>query len=73
MSTTTTAVTSVANNTLLESTISNASQVVNFALNSGKLLANGSENNSGRVLMAKVPTNNLDSATFSLPVILVTN
>jgi len=69
----TTTVTSVANNTLLESTISNASQVVNFALNSGKLLANGSENNSGRVLMAKVPANNLDSAAFSLPVILVTN
>lgn len=69
MSATTTTIT---NNTLVETTISNATQVVNFALNSGKLLANGSENN-GRVLMAKVPTgnNSLANATFSLPIILV--
>lgn len=60
-----------ANNTLVETTISNATQVVNFALNSGKLLANGSENN-GRVLMSKVPVNNgVINTTFSLPIILV--
>lgn len=55
------------NKTLVEATMSNATQIVNFALN-GKLLANTSDN--GRVLMAKV-NNNSSGATLSLPIILV--
>ena len=54
------------NNTLLEKTMSNATQIVNFALN-GKLLANQSDN--GRVLMA--PVNNSNGGALSLPIILV--
>jgi hypothetical protein len=56
-----------ANKTLVETTMSNATQIVNFALN-GKLLANTSDN--GRVLMAKV-NNNSNGAALSLPIILV--